>query len=64
MPDTRQELDDEHRARVLRLLEETTIRPGYIGQGVFLAAYTAILLKDLLWITNELLTYKQQEVHK
>lgn len=58
------EMDQEHRERVCRLLWETGTSPGFANSTQFMAAYQAVLTKDLLWVTNELLTYKQNEVHQ
>lgn len=65
MPNDKQELDDDHRARTLRLLAETNRTCDAIGyHRDFLLAYQAVLTKDLLFVMNELLIYKQQEVHQ
>jgi hypothetical protein len=69
MSDKRQEMDDEHRERSWRLYRElshglTYVRPDQVPPSDLLAAYNAVLLKDLLRSVNELLTYKQNEVHQ
>lgn len=64
MIDQRVELDQAHRERVCRLLFETGKPPGAAKQSEFIAAYQAILLKDVLWTMNELLIYRQNEVHR
>lgn len=67
MSDQRQELDDAHRERIYRLLSETSPRAlptANFATHEVLAAYQAILTKDLLWAVNELLAYKQNEVHR
>ena len=58
------EMDQAHRERVCRLIYESGSSPGYCGRDFFLSAYNAVLLKDVLWTLNELLTYKQNEVHR
>lgn len=58
------EMDFAHRERVCRLLWETGTSPGSANQMQFMAAYQAVLTKDLLWATSELLAYKQAEVHR
>jgi hypothetical protein len=62
--DARCEMDQAHRQRVCALLTETGCSPEFSKQADFLAAYNAVLLKDLLLATNELLIYKQNEVHR
>lgn len=63
MPD---EMTDDHRIRAMYLLREADMMPTHRGYtpGEILAAYQAVLTKDLLFTMNELLIYKQQEVHK
>lgn len=58
------EMDQTHRERVCRLLFETGRPPDAATQDVFISAYKAVLLKDVMWMLNELLTYKQNEVHR
>jgi hypothetical protein len=58
------EMDQVHRERVCTLLWETGSSPSAASRQHFLAAYQAVLTKDLLWAVKELLYYKQQEVHK
>ena len=58
------EMDQAHRERVCRLLFETGRSPGVATQDTFIAAYKAILLKDMLWTMNELLIYRMNEVHR
>lgn len=58
------EMDQAHRERVRRLLFETGKSPGSATQPQFMLAYQAVLTKDLLWTMNELLSYKQNEVHR
>ena len=58
------EMDQGHRERVCRLLWEIGSNPGGARPDQFLAAYQAVLMKDLLWVNSELLGYKQNEVHR
>jgi hypothetical protein len=58
------EMDQSHRERVCRLLWETGTSPRSATQTQFMAAYQAVLTKELLWATSELLAYKQAEVHR
>lgn len=58
------EMDPDHRKRASDLLYQTGMYPGSATTAQFLAAYQAVLMKDLLWTTSELLTYKQNEVHR
>lgn len=61
MPDDHQEIDHDHKARAYRLMAEVNAPHE---TGAFLAAYQSVLLKDALWCLSELLTYKQNEVHR
>ena len=58
------EMDQTHRERACRLLFEIGTAPGRVSAALFLATYQAVLTKDLLWATNELLAYKQAEIHQ
>lgn len=58
------EMDQVHLERVRRLLFETGAPPGAATSTQFMSAYQAVLMKDLLWATSELLAYKQAEVHQ
>jgi len=58
----RQERDDEDAKRAYRLLHEIGATPSTQEQD--LAAYTAVLLKDIRFALFELLAYKQNEVHR
>lgn len=58
------EMDQAHQERVCRLLWETNLSPGSAKHSDFVAAYQTVLLKDLLFTLNELLIYRQQEVHR
>ena len=65
MSGTDYEMSNEHRNRVIKLLDE----PGFSAneprtRADMIAAYQAVLTKDLLFTMNELLIYKQQEVHR
>lgn len=57
----RQEMDAAHRERAYRLMAEVNAPHE---TAAFLAAYQSVLLKDVLWCLSELLTYKQNEVHR
>lgn len=58
------EMHELHVDRMLKLLDESGVRPGMAGPEEMMRAYTAVLIKDVLWSLNELLTYKQMEIHK
>lgn len=58
-----QEMDDVHNYRALDLVREFGAG-SKVNLTDALLAYNAILLKDLLFSVNELLTYKQNEVHR
>lgn len=58
------EMDQAHQDRVCRLLWETGSSPHGAKHSDFVAAYQAVLLKDVLFTLNELLIYRQQEVHR
>jgi hypothetical protein len=61
----RKEMDNAHHERVYRLLFETGgVTPGVVPRDTVIAAYSAVLIKDIPWSVNELLIYKQNEVHR
>ena len=64
MADEPEEMDMTHRLRVSNLLDCAGKTYGMASHDQIIAAYQAVLTKDLLWATTELLTYKQQEVHR
>ena len=63
MPDL-PEMSPHHRQRTVALLADVGTKPGYCGTQTMLSAYHAVLIKDLIIGLNELLLYKQQEVHR
>lgn len=63
------EMEPHHKARSNMLLTEMVgIHRYHLRQEAVdilrMQAYQAVLLKDLLFVVNELLIYRQQEVHK
>jgi hypothetical protein len=58
------EIDQRHVQRVRDLLVELTGSHSVASPDLFLAAYRAVLEKDLLWAMNDLLAYKQTEIHQ
>lgn len=58
------EMDETDRHRMCQLLIDVGMVPGTSNAIQLLAAYNAVLLKDVRFILNELLVYKQQEIHR
>jgi hypothetical protein len=59
-----QELAPEDAERVHQLILECNAFPSEVAPEVKLAAYSAVLLKDIRWNLGELLAYKQMEIHR
>jgi len=58
------EVSTYHYDRVIRILSDLGAGDADVTSALFLAAYNAVLARDSLWIDNEMLMYKQNEVHR
>lgn len=61
-----EELHPSHKERAIKLLVELGVPADMAptNPAAMVAAYQAVLLKEIHWTMNELLIYKQQETHR